>query len=94
MIIDGCSLDSSLHTKPAGGGASNPDGGRKNDSEWPGAGGVFSMVYQNQSLPSTHPFYLEMNIYYALHSALKTSKKNSDQVKRRKNLKKNIDFSL
>ena len=33
VIIDGCSLDSSLHTKPAGGGASNPDGGRKNDSE-------------------------------------------------------------
>ena len=48
VIIDGCSLDSSLHTKPAGGGASNPDGGRrKNDSEWSGTccwGVFFPMV--------------------------------------------------
>ena len=48
VIIDGCSLDSSLHTKPAGGGASNPDGGRrKNDSEWLGTccwGVFFPMV--------------------------------------------------
>ena len=56
VIIDGCSLDSSLHTKPAGGGASNPDGGRrKNDSEWSGTccwGVFFSNGLDTKPIPT------------------------------------------
>ena len=54
VIIDGCSLDSSLHTKPAGGGASNPDGGRrKNDSEWSGTccWGCFFQWFRHKTNP-------------------------------------------